>query len=306
MGSHLAERLVAEGHSVIGLDCFDPYYSQALKENTAAAIIARGVDLRRLNLAHDALESVVGQVEVIFHLAAQPGNSAQTPFEHYLRNNIVATQRLLAAALQSSNLERFINVSTSSVYGLYASSSEETAPAPVSPYGVTKLAAEQLVLSKYRDTSFPACSLRLFSVYGERERPDKLYPKLIRAIANDLEFPLYDGSLEHTRSFSYIADIIDGFMAVLSNWHQAQGQIFNIGIDTAISTGEAIAVVEDIMGKVAKKQILPRRPGDQLATQADISKARRVLGYNPETKPQEGLERVVRWYYDQIHGKVDC
>lgn len=305
IGSHLCERLCALGHEVIGLDCFTPYYARALKDLNAQDVRDAGASLLALDLAQDDLTAAIDGVQVVFHLAAQPGISEHVSFWEYERNNVQATHRLLEAARRGADLILFVNVGTSSVYGEDATHDETTVTEPTSYYGVTKLAAEQLALALYRDHGFPACSLRLFSVYGPRERPEKLYPKLIRAILEDREFPLFEGSGEHLRSFTYVGDIIDGFCAVLSRPDVAQGEIFNLGTDAVATTQTAIALVEEIVGKKARIVMRPRRSGDQLRTHADIGKARRLLGYAPHTQLREGLSHAVAWYRARILGKVD-
>lgn len=305
IGSHLAERLVALGHSVRGLDCFTGNYARALKELNANELISKGVTFMPLDLAEDDLGVAVRDMDVVYHLAAQPGLSATATFQTYVRNNITATHRLLEAVKQLSSFQCFINVSTSSVYGAEATGDETSEPKPTSYYGVTKLAAEQLVLSYTRDQGLPACSVRLFSVYGPRERPEKLYPKLIRCILEDREFPLFEGSEHHWRSYTYVGDAIDGLVAPLQDLDRCIGEIFNIGADTAITTGEGMRIVEEIIGKPIKIARKPRRPGDQLKTQANIGKARRMLGYNPTTTPREGLAEQVRWYRQHVFGKMD-
>lgn len=304
VGSHLAERLVELGHEVVGLDAFTSYYAPALKEMNGEDVTAKGGRIVRLDLATDDLALALEGVEFIYHLAAQPGISATTPFEDYVRNNIVATHRLLEASRQLPSLRCFANVSTSSVYGRHATDSEETAPKPTSYYGVTKLAAEQLVMAYQREQGFPACSLRLFSVCGPRERPEKLYPRLIRSILEDSDFPLYEGSENHRRSFTYVGDIVDGFVAVLNQPERAIGEIFNIGTGVEHTTGEGIHIIESILGKQAKKKIMPKRPGDQHVTRANIQKAGRLLGYEPRTRLEDALAAEVAWYQNRIFGKV--
>jgi nucleoside-diphosphate-sugar epimerase len=304
IGSHLAERLAAEGHTVRGLDCLTEYYAPALKEQNVQDLKRQGIDLLRLDLAHDDLDAAVRDVDFVYHSAAQPGLSAAATFQDYLQNNVVATQRLLAAVQRSSNLQGLVFLSTSSVYGTYATGDENSEPRPTSHYGVTKLAAEQLVLARQRAQGLPACSLRLFSVYGPRERPEKLYSKLIRAILEGVEFPLYQGSEHHLRSYTYVDDAVDGLLAVLHHWDKCVGQIFNIGTDATITTGEGIRIVEEIVGRRAIISPQPKRQGDQLKTQADIKKARRILGYDPGTPPREGLAKQVEWYRTRIWGKV--
>ena len=305
IGSHLSERLADLGHTVLGLDSFTDYYSRQLKELNARELRAKGVPLLPLDLAEDDLRAAVRDIEVVYHAAAQPGISATTSYDTYVRNNLTATYRLLEAVRELLSLQGFVNVSTSSVYGSDATGNEESEPKPTSYYGVTKLAAEQLVLSYARDRGLPACSLRLFSVFGPRERPEKLYPMLIRCILEDTELPLYEGSEHHLRSFTYVGDIVDGMVAVLHNLDRCVGEIINIGTDTALTTGEGIRIVEEIMGKRARISRVPKRAGDQLRTHANIEKARRILGYNPTTTTEEGLRKEIEWYRRDIFGKMD-
>ncbi len=303
IGSHLVERLLALGHSVWGLDCLTDYYARSLKDLNVQAITSAGASFLPLDLASDDLSAALCDVDVVFHSAAQPGLSAACSFETYARNNITATYRLLEAACRAPSLQGFINLSTSSVYGTYATGDETTEPKPTSYYGVTKLAAEQLVLSYQRTRGLPACSLRLFSVYGPRERPEKLYSKLIRAIHEGREFPLYEGSEHHLRSYTYVGDIVDGFVAVLDNLGPCAGEILNLGTDRTITTGEGIAIVEEIMGKEARIVQVPKREGDQLRTEANIEKARAILGYEPVTTPRDGLAAQVAWYREVADGE---
>ena len=305
IGSHLAERLHALGHSVVGLDCLTDYYARGLKELNLVDLRAKGIQVLPLDLAEDDLTAAVQDVDVVYHCAAQPGISATTPYETYVRNNLTATYRLLQTVRERADPQGYINLSTSSVYGSDATGTETSEPRPTSYYGVTKLAAEQLALAYARDQGFPACSLRLFSTYGPRERPEKLFPKLIGAVLADREFPLFEGSENHVRSYTYVGDIIDGLVAVLDHLGDCVGEILNIGTGTAITTGEAIAIVEELIGKKARIVCVPKRPGDQLRTHADIGKARSMLGYNPTTGPREGLCEEVRWYRERILGRAD-
>jgi len=301
IGSHLAEALVRQGHTVVGIDSFTDYYAAQLKQANADDVIAAGVALHRLDLAIDDLTPVLDGVEFVYHLAGQPGISATVPLADYVRNNVVAIDKLLLACQQQSSLRCFVNVSTSSVYGRHAYDPEDAAPKPTSYYGVTKLAAEQLALALHREQGFPACSLRIFSVYGPRERPEKLYPKLIRSILTDTPFPLHKGSQEHSRSYTFVGDIIEGFLSVLDKPEQVMGEIINMGSDVEVTTGEGIALIEQIMGKKARFDIRPKRPGDQLHTCANIGRARQLLGYTPHTRLEDGLKAEVDWYINRIY-----
>ncbi len=300
IGSHLSEKLSERGHNVIGIDNFDPYYPPELKRLNAEEITAKGVEIFEIDLAIDDLSEIVENIEFIFHLAAQPGISAETSYEKYVRNNLNATHNLLEAVKNLSDLKCFINVGTSSIYGKFAYDTEDMAPKPTSYYGVTKLAAEQLVLAYHREMGLPACSLRIFSVLGPRERPEKLYTKLIRSILTNESFPLFEDSLSHSRSYTAISDIIAGFLLVLEQYDKVIGEIFNIGSDKEITTKEGIAIVEKIMGRKANFDMKPKRPGDQLHTRANINKARSILGYEPKTSLEEALRMQITWYKEKI------
>lgn len=306
IGSHVAERLAALGHGVIGLDCLTDYYEPALKEMNVRDLLAAGVRFLRLDLAEDDLAEAVSGVDVVYHFAAQPGISASTPLSLYVRNNITATHRLLDAVRQSTSLKCFVNCSTSSVYGAHATDTEESPPKPTSFYGVTKLAAEQLALAYHRDQGLPSCSLRLFSVYGPRERPEKLYPRLIRCIMEDRDFPLFEGSEFHSRSFTFVGDVVDAMVALLDDLGGVTGEIINIGCDTVITTARGIEIVEGILGRKARCVRGPRRSGDQLRTRADIAKARRMLGYSPRTTPEVGLAIEVDWFRKNFYSPSGC
>lgn len=301
IGSHCAERLAGLGHEIIGIDCFTQFYDVKLKEINARDIEAKGVKIIRLDLATDDLSDVLKGVESVFHFAAQPGLAGdEVPIETYIKNNIIATDRLVRAVKDLPSLTSFINICTSSVYGAHATDAEDAAPKPTSYYGVTKLAAEQLVLAYHREEDFPACSLRLFSIYGPRERPEKLYPKLIMSMLKKETFPLFEGSDKHIRSYTYIGDVIDGFMTVFNNFKKCNGEIYNIGIDSTITTGEGIKIVEKIMGQKANIDIKPKRYGDQLETHANINKIRNQFGFNPKTTPEQGLQEQVKWFQEKF------
>lgn len=302
IGSHLCERLLDLKHEVVGIDALTDYYSPAIKKINAEDVKKRGGKMHFLNLIFDDIDPLIEGADIIFHLAAQPGISATTPLEDYLNNNIVATYKILERAKQIKSLKGFIFASTSSVYGKEAKSAENAELKPASYYGITKLAAEQLVMSYYRESSFPATALRFFSVYGERERPEKLYHKLIKAICEEREFPIYDGSENHVRSYTYVGDIIDGCILTMENMNKCAGEIFNLGNNETNTTGEGIKIIEELIGKKAKLKTLPKRPGDQIETSADISKASKFLGYKPKIKLAKGLEAEVRWYKDKIFG----
>jgi nucleoside-diphosphate-sugar epimerase len=303
IGSHLSEKLTDLGHDVVGIDNFNDYYSPELKKLNASHLEIKDITIQNADLAEGELNDILQEVDYIYHLAAQPGISSHVSFKTYYHNNIQATFRLLEAAKKNKSLMGFINIATSSIYGKDATGNESTEPKPTSYYGVTKLASEQLVLASTRDEGFPACSLRLFSVYGPRERPEKLYPKLIKCILENKEFPLHEGSENHLRSYTYIEDIVQGLISPLENFKKCIGKIFNIGTDKVMTTGDGIKIVEEIVGKKALISVKPKRPGDQLQTHANIDKARKVLNFQPKVPAREGLYKEVEWYKKHIFGK---
>ena len=301
IGSHTAERLNTLGHQVIGLDNFSTYYDLHLKKLNARSLAENNIEVVKIDLrTDDLIEMLPEDIDYIFHFSAHPGISNTSTFEDYFSNNIMATQRLLEFAESMPKKPFFVNIATSSIYGLEATFPETVAPKPASWYGVTKLAAEQLVLAKSRENQLRATSLRLFSVYGPRERPDKLYTRLIDCALNKKPFPLFDGSEKHLRSFTYVQDIVDGIVSVIGNEDVCNGEIFNLGTEVESTTAEGIALVEDILHKDIIMEKMPPRAGDQSRTKANIEKARKLLGYNPQTSLREGLEAQVNWFKNKL------
>ncbi len=295
IGSHLVEALLRDGHRVIGIDNFNTYYDPAIKRYNAQQIRTAGCEMIECDLTSDDLKSYVEGVEAVYHSAAQPGISNSTSLQTYVQNNVYATQNLLQALAGAASLQLFVNIATSSVYGALATAAEDTAPAPISYYGVTKLAAEQLVLAQYRQYRFPATSFRLYSVYGARERPDKLYPRLIHSIVDGVPFPLFANSWNHRRSFTFVGDIVKAFVKALEK-DACIGEIINVGTTDSISTGEAIEIVERLMQRQAQYIEKPARAGDQEQTAAMIEKAERLLGYHPDTPFAQGILTEIEWF----------
>lgn len=300
IGSHTCERLTAMGHAVTGVDNFSPYYDVALKHKNVVAIEKAGVIFSECDLRKDNLASKFPKaLDVVFHFAAHPGISATSSFNDYLENNVIATQRLMDVLRTYKNPPFVVYISTSSVYGLEATLSENQAPMPASWYGVTKLAGEQLVLAYARRNIVKGCSLRLFSVYGPRERPDKLYTKLIQCGLTNTPFTLFEGSERHLRSYTYVQDIVDGIVSVLGKDDLCTTEIFNLGTAVENTTATGIAIVEEIVGTSIQIEQIPPRPGDQSRTKANIDKAKNMLGYNPQTSLKIGLQAQVAWCKEQ-------
>lgn len=302
IGSHLSECLAIKGHKVTGIDNLSDYYDINLKQDNVASIKKAGVQFIKADLRYHEVYSNIGDdFDFIYHLAAQPGLSKDSTFESYLDNNVVATKTLIEFTKTQKQLKHFFYISTSSVYGRYATVSEIVAPQPISTYGITKLAAEQMVLSESRQLHFKASSFRLYSVYGPRERPDKLFTKLINCALNDIKFPLYQGSLKHQRSYTYIDDIINGLGNALNVYNILDGEIINLGHYQKNSTQEGILIVEKLLKKHIQIEVLPPRPGDQQQTQANIDKAKLLLNYHPKTSFEVGIKQQIEWYKSKTH-----
>lgn len=299
IGSHLCEALCVRGHEVVGLDAFIPYYPRHAKVRNLMALLGQArfafheADLRTADLA-----PLIAGCDTIFHLAAMPGlMKSWTDFELYESCNISGTQRLLDAA-RNSPLKQFIHISTSSVYGQEATQGEEVPLHPFSPYGITKLAGENLCRAYGANFALPFTILRYFSVYGPRQRPDMGYYKLINDLIQGSTFTLF-GDGAQTRSNTYVADAVAATVLAMEQCAVSLGQTFNVGGGEIVSLNEMIALLEDITGQRARLDRQPPRPGDQRHTAANIAKARRLLGYDPHTSLAEGLQAQVAWHHAQ-------
>jgi len=301
IGSHLAERLLADGHRVIGIDCFTDYYPRAIKEQNLAALRAHAhftfveEDLLRADLV-----SLAGRgVEWVFHLAAQAGVRASwgNSFEIYTQNNILATQRLLEAA-RNARVSRFVFASSSSIYGDAETlpTREEVTPLPISPYGVTKLACEHLARLYFRHYGVPTVALRYFTVYGPRQRPDMAFHKFIRAALENREIVVY-GDGEQTRDFTFVADAVDG--TVRAAQYGEAGAVYNLGGGARVSVNAVLHELEAILGKRVMVRYAEPQAGDVRHTSADCTRAARVLGYVPRMSLREGLRAEVEWVRGQ-------
>jgi nucleoside-diphosphate-sugar epimerase len=299
VGSHLCEYLIGAGDDVIGIDCLTDVYPRTLKqENLEALSGAAGFRFEEADINTRDLASLLSGVDVVYHLAAQPGvrPSWGKNFSHYVMNNICSTQRLLEA-LRNHRVHKFVYASSSSVYGNSESypTSEVACPAPVSPYGVTKLAAEHLCELYRVNFEVPTVSLRLFTVYGPRQRPDMAFRRLIGASLNGSPFELY-GDGTQTRDFTYAEDAVSAMRAAaLSEWCG----VANIGGGTRTSMDEVIAVMEELSGpiRVVRKS---EQKGDVRHTGADITVASSQFGYNPRTMLRAGLEQMLRWASERV------
>lgn len=292
IGSHVAERCLSDGHEVVAVDSFHPYYARALKERNLAAIRAHGkATFVEADLATADPAPLLDGVEAVVHLAAIAGVRASwgSEFGDYLKNNVLATQRLLEAS-KRRRLTAWVYGSSASVYGDDAldAVTEERLPSPHSPYGVTKLAGEHLAMLYRRNHGLPAVALRYFSVYGPRERPDKAIQKFLLAARRGEGIKVY-GDGTQKRDFTYVGDAVDATMAALSR--PPLGAVVNIARGRVVTLNEVIDTIRKVTGKTLPVTHGPPEKGDVRVTSADISAARRLIGYAPATDLAAGIER---------------
>jgi UDP-glucose 4-epimerase len=295
LGSHLSERLLADGLRVTGVDCFTDYYDPAIKRrHLAPALAHERFSLLEIDLGRDDL-SRLPDVDVVFHQAAQAGVRASwgAEFAAYTHHNVLATQRLLER-YREVPLERFVYASSSSVYGDAERfpTPEDMLPRPFSPYGVTKLAAEHLTLLYGRNFDVPVAALRYFTVYGPRQRPDMAFHRFCRAMLEGRAISVY-GDGRQSRDFTFVDDAIE---ANVRAWKGARPQaVYNVGGGSQVEVLEAIAILERALGVKADLRFEPRPPGDPLRTRADASRIRADLDFAPSTPIEQGLAAEADW-----------
>jgi UDP-glucose 4-epimerase len=292
IGSTLTERLLEDGFDVIGIDSFTDYYSRAYKESNLEC----SLENKRFTLIERDVLSMetFPDVDYVFHQAAQAGvrKSWGRDFEIYTRDNILATQWLLEY-YKDKQIKKFVYASSSSVYGdVELPMKENSLLKPVSPYGVTKLAAENLCYLYYKNYGVPTVSLRYFTVYGPRQRPDMAIHLFVKAILNDEEITIY-GDGTQTRDFTYIYDVVEANR--LSAMSDIQGEVFNVGGGTRISVNELIKTIEKVTGKKAIVRYIEKQKGDVADTLAAADKIEKI-GWEPKVEIQEGIENFVKWY----------
>ena len=299
IGSHLVEALLTRGHRVSVIDDFNDFYDPVIKEKNLEAIRSQinvhKVDIRNRKAVADAVSAE--NPEAIVHLAGRAGvrPSVQDP-ELYLDTNVKGTFHLLEAA-KNAGVGRFIFASSSSVYGASKEvpfCESQALSQTLSPYAATKLAGEHLSSNYSYLYGLRVICLRFFTVYGPRQRPDLAIHKFTRLIHSGKPIDVYgDGTAR--RDFTYIDDIIQGILGSLE-YNLELFDVFNLGESDTIEVRQMIAELEAVLGRTATIHSLPPMPGDMLATYADVSKARRLLGYTPKTRFQEGLPKFVDWY----------
>jgi len=300
IGSHLSQYLLQQGFSVIGLDSFHDYYPRWIKEDNLKTIrpyqrftLIEGDLLSKSFLISLKKAEVLKDVQYFFHLAAIPGvRRSWNRFQSYVEDNILVTQRLLDF-IKDFPIKKFIFASSSSVYGNSdcLPLKEDSKLIPLSLYGITKLTGEHLCQVYWQNYSVPTVSLRYFTVYGPRQRPDMAFHRFIKAILNDHQIEIF-GSGKQTRDFTFISDIVRG--TVLAT-NAPSGEIFNLGGGTRIILTEAVELIRKIIGKEINITWISAQKGDVNDTWADIDKAIKILGYQPEVSLEDGLKEEISW-----------
>lgn len=306
IGSHLCERLLREGWRVRGVDCLTDYYDPRLKERNLAAFRSEprfsfeSSDLRTM-----ALEPLFREAEVIWHLAAQAGvrRSWGDFFDSYSTININATQRVLETALRTTP-QRLVYASSSSVYGEAPEfpAAEDGPLRPISPYGVTKLAGEHLARLYHGSYGLPTVSLRYFTVYGPRQRPDMGFHRFLRAIWQGEPVTIY-GDGRQTRDFTFIADVTEANVRAGSEGRE--GSVYNISGGSRASVLEVIDIMEQATGREAQREYLPKQKGDPLHTGGDPARARAELGFRPKVDLRTGIGAEAAWMQAYLEGRPE-
>jgi UDP-glucuronate 4-epimerase len=298
IGSHLVERLLSLGHDVVGIDSFTDYYARAAKENNIAAARSNPrFTFATADLAQDDLGPALEGADVVYHLAGRPGvRAALMQFDQYWRENVVATQRLLEA-VKGMRLESLVYAGSSSVYGdaEVFPTAETALPAPLSPYGVTKLAGEHLAYVYWKTYQVPAIRLRYFSVYGPRMRPDLMLSRAMQAMHEGRVFDVY-GDGEQTREFTYVSDAVEG--TIRSAERGAPGDLYNLGGGSSVTVNHVLDLLAETSGMELKRRHVERQPGDHRRAGASITRARIQLGWEPRTALREGLAAQWRWFLE--------
>lgn len=321
IGSHTLDRLLADGHQVIGVDNFDPFYDRSLKNANIAAhadnpsfelleadlaepetytklkFLAAGLRSNSNNSSADELEQPQGgSFDAIIHLAAKAGvrPSIEDPVG-YQRANVIATQNLLEFA-KEQGIQQFVFASSSSVYGVNPNvpwSEKDAVLQPISPYASTKVSCELMGHVYSHLYGIRVLGLRFFTVYGPRQRPDLAINKFVRLIEAGKPIPVFgDGSTR--RDYTFIGDIVEGIIGSL-HYQDSNYEVINLGNDQTVTLSEMIETIEEVVGKKAIIDRLPEQPGDVPQTWADVSRAKELFGYEPSTSFKDGVEKFVEW-----------
>jgi nucleoside-diphosphate-sugar epimerase len=306
IGSHLTESLLADGVDVVGIDCFNDNYGRPIKlRNLDRARAWSSFDFVPVDLARGALQDLVQGADVVYHLAAEPGvrSSWGARFGVYLRNNVVATQRVLEAVLTAPDT-RVVYASSSSVYGHAETypTAEDARPQPYSPYGVTKLAAEHLCQLYADNLGVKAVSLRFFSVYGPRQRPDMAFTRFCHAALKGEPITVF-GDGRQVRDFTFVTDVVWALRAAADR-ADLGGRVYNVGGGSQVSMRDVLDLLQELAGRRLEAQFSPAAWGDVRRTAADISRAREELGYEPRVSVPDGLQQQFEWASSTVTERV--
>ena len=308
IGSHLAETILKQDDRIIGIDQINDYYDVNQKKANIADLQKYSnfefikADIQELNWLE-----LLKDVDVVYHQAAQAGvrSSWGKGFFDYTERNINATQIILEAVKEVNSIKRFVYASSSSVYGNAQKmpTSETIPPVPVSPYGITKLAAERMCLLYHQNFNVPITALRYFTVYGPRQRPDMAFHKFFKAVIADEAISIY-GDGQQTRDFTFISDAVAANLAA-GSVPEAIGQVFNIGGGSRVNLMDVLAIIEKTVKQPIKKEFVAKAKGDARHTSADISKAQRILGYQPRISLSQGLGKEWEWIEPVYSSRVN-
>ncbi len=295
LGSHLCERLIADGHEVIGVDCFTDFYARALKERNLERLRSEAAfTLREIDLTSADLTGLLDGISGVYHLAAQPGvrGSFGSGFAHYVEHNVLATQALLEQATLNP-VAWFVYASSSSVYGDTATypTTEEADLCPVSPYGMTKVATEEIAKVYHRTGGVPVVGLRYFTAYGPRQRPDMAFSRFIARALNGEPLPI-NGDGRQIRDFTYVDDVVGGTIAAT---HGEPGSVYNVGGGNATSVIDIVGVLEELLERPLEIVFRSDQRGDARQTCADGNRAAEGIGFVPATGLAEGIARQLEW-----------
>jgi len=295
IGSHLAERLLAEGETVVGVDCFTTFYDPQRKRKNLENLVSHPqFQLLEIDLSKDPLDSLP-EMDFVFHLAAQAGvrSSWGKEFDHYTRYNVLATQRILEHS-RARGVDGFLYASSSSVYGDAERfpTREDANPRPFSPYGVTKLAGEHLSLLYHRNFDVPTIALRFFTVYGPRQRPDMGFYRFIEAHLDQQAVGIY-GDGTQSRDFTFVGDCVHGILSARERG--VPGGVYNLGSGSPVSVLDVMKTLGEVSGREPKMEFLAKVAGDVYQTAADNQRARQELDFEPQTSLTQGLAEQLAW-----------
>ncbi len=304
IGSHIAQRLILEGHEIIVIDNFDSYYPTAIKKRNLEEMkkVGKFTFMKESLEDYNSIKKIVDEerVEIVFHEAARPGVriSVDDPLRTH-EQNVTPTLNLLWISVESE-IELFVNASSSSVYGepSYLPLDETHPTRPISPYGISKLAAEHYTHCFFKIYGLPTVSLRYFTVYGPRMRPDLAIFSFTKMLFDDKQ-PVVFGDGEQKRDFTYVDDVVEANLKVLER--KPKGAVMNIGFGENISINDLLKLLIKITGKNVQPTYKEKVKGDVSSTWANIDKAKRVLNWQPKTNIETGLKNFLRWYKEYEH-----